>query len=60
MAWEAVHGKGAPLGSLWSAFRTASENNSIVLDVYRKLSGDFASSPEEVRVTGERASLEAQ
>ena len=41
--WEAVHGKNAPLSSLWTAFRTASDNNNIVLDLYRKLSGDFGS-----------------
>ena len=51
--WEAVHGKNAPLSSLWTAFRTASDNNNIVLDLYRKLSGDFGSALDEVTSTGQ-------
>ena len=55
MAYEAVNGKAAPLATLWTAFRTASDNNNLTLDVYRKLSGDFGSSLEEVTGTGHRA-----
>ena len=42
MAYEAVNGKAAPLATLWAAFRTASDNNNLTLDIYRKLSGEAA------------------
>ena len=54
MAWEAVNGKAAPLATLWTAFRTASDNSNLTLDVYRKLSGDFGSTLDEVTRTAAR------
>ena len=57
MAWEAVNGKAAPLSALWTAFRTASDNSNLTLDIYRKLSGDFGSSLEEVTRTAARGAM---
>ena len=53
--WEVVHGSNSPLGSLISGPRSTWDNNVYVLDLYRKLTADFNSSPEEVTGTGERA-----
>ena len=57
MAYEAVNGKTAPLATLWGAFRTASDNNNLTLDVYRKLSGEAASptTPPAIPRTAPRA-----
>ena len=53
--YEAVHGKGAALASLVPSLRSAADNENHVVDLYRKLSGDFGSSKDDVHGTGERA-----
>ena len=53
--YEAVHGKDCALSKISSALRSQKDNEAHVVDLYRKLSGDFGSSSSEVSGTGERA-----
>ena len=53
--YEAVHGKGAALSTLMSSLRSESDNKAHVVDLYRKLSADYASSSDEVSGAGGRA-----
>eukprot|EP00966_Prymnesium_polylepis_P260239 6011518-Prymnesium_polylepis.1 len=53
--WEAVHGGSSPLSQLVSGVRSQHDNEQWVLDLYRKLTGDFGSSAEELHGAGERA-----
>ena len=53
--WEVVHGSPSPLASLVSGPRSPSDNHNYILDLYRKLTGDFVSQAEEVSGAGERA-----
>ena len=57
---EAVHGKSAALATIVPSLRSAADNDAHVIDLYRKLSGDFGSSKEEVVGTGARASGRAE
>ena len=55
--WEVAHGPKPPLAAVGGGLRSAGEKDATVLDLYRKLSGDFGSPREEVCGTGERAHL---
>ena len=59
-AYEAVHGKGAAMASLIPSLRSATDNEAHVVDLYRKLSGDFGSGKDDIHGTGERAHARAE
>jgi hypothetical protein len=57
-AWEAVHGKQCALAALkpgWAVSAQPGVSQEYVVDLYRKLTGDFGSPSEEICGTGERA-----
>ena len=53
--YEAVCGKGAAMSKLTQGLRSQQENEQNILDLYRKLSGDFGSSRDHVVTTGRLA-----
>ena len=54
-AWEAVHGRESAFAAIVPGVRSGSEYEGYIIDLYRKLSGDFGSAADEVVGTGERA-----
>ena len=53
--WEVLHKSNSPMSQLISGVRSSWDNEAFMLDLYRKLTGDFNSSAEELHGTGERA-----
>ena len=52
---DTVRGERAALKSLSAGLRSASDNDTIVLNIYRKMTGEMGSSASEVSGTGSRA-----
>jgi len=49
--WEAVHCEGAAMSSLRKGFRSAQDNDALVVEIYRKMTCDNASASEEALAT---------
>ena len=55
--WEAVHCEGAAMSSLRKGFRSAQDNDALVVEIYRKMSCDNASAADEAPQQLRRAPL---